>query len=298
MSADLPSPTPRMRLKRLLRRLVCRATAYSGVSTVWYHALAKRGVRILAYHGVETPPRSALSVSVESFREQMRFLKENHAVISIDRFAEQTAGGGPFPAGSVLLTFDDGYGDFYANAFPVLQELQLPATCFVIASQIDGGNRRFMGADELKAMLDSGLITVGSHSFYHRSVSRLGDAEAITEIAESKAYLERALGTEIRHFCYPFGTYNDVGGGSGRILREAGYVTACTSINGINVEGTRPLRLRRTKVEWGDDIKTFKRMMRGGLDIWVLVDFFLRFLQGPRDRPVAESAAGSHATTS
>ena len=286
-----------MRLKRLLRWWVCRASTYSGISALRRWQRAKHGVRILAYHGIETPPTSALSVSVESFREQMRFLKENCTVISLDQFAEQIKNGEPFPDGGVILTFDDGFQNFFASALPVLREYALPATCFVIASQVDSGNRRFMNADELASALEGGLITVGSHSLTHRSIARIGERDAVREMTESKTRLEALLGEPIRHFCYPYGTFNDFDHRSESALKQGGYASACTSINGTNLRPDTIYRLRRTKVEWGDSLNTFKLMLRGGLDAWIVVDFLFRFAQRPRERPVPQPATDSAATT-
>src|SRR5208337_3626171 len=36
-----------------------------------------------------------------------------------------------------VLTFDDGYRDFYVKAFPILKQYRLPATVFLITDSID-----------------------------------------------------------------------------------------------------------------------------------------------------------------
>ena len=49
--------------------------------------------------------------------------------------------------------------------------------------------------------------------------------------------------------------------------------------NGINSKATHPFKLRRTKIEFGDDFKTFKRILKGALDIWVVVDYLGGYFQ-------------------
>jgi peptidoglycan/xylan/chitin deacetylase (PgdA/CDA1 family) len=63
-----------------------------------------------------------------------------------------------------------------------------------------------MGWDELRA-LDPAVVTVGSHTANHHLLDTLAPEEAEFEIAESRAWLERELGREVRHFSYPNGRY-------------------------------------------------------------------------------------------
>ena len=45
--------------------------------------------------------------------------------------------GQPIPRNAFVLTFDDGYECVYTNAWPILKELQIPATIFVITGLLD-----------------------------------------------------------------------------------------------------------------------------------------------------------------
>lgn len=272
-------PTRRMRLKRTLRRCVARVFTYSGLAACWYHLVAKRGVRILAYHGIETPARSPFSVTVDSFDSQMKLLSKEFNVLSFDKYCQYIEEEKNIPEKSVIVTFDDGFEDFHRNALPILEKYRVPATCFVISSKATSGDATYMNSDHVKQVAQSGQVTVGSHSLSHRSIARIDDSEKKREIVHSKQYFEELLGKPIDYFCYPYGTYNDFDAKSVGVIKGAGYRLACTSINGVNFRETDPYRLRRTKVEWGDDPKTFDRMMRGGMDPWFFIDFLLRYFQ-------------------
>ncbi len=67
------------------------------------------------------------------------------------------------------------------------------------------------------------------------------------------------------------------------MVSESGYNLACTAINAVNFRGAHPYKLRRTKIEWGDGLGTFKRVLWGALDVWVVVDYCLGFLQNKRE---------------
>ena len=57
--------------------------------------------------------------------------------------------------------------------------------------------------------------------------------------------IEDELGTEVRHFCYPYGDFDD------RVVAavgEAGYTTAVTTRRGAVRSGADPLRLPRLTV--------------------------------------------------
>src|SRR5690606_8782286 len=82
--------------------------------------------------------------------------------------------------------------------------------------------------------LDAGGIRIGAHTRHHVLLSR-GDAMAARdEIAGSRADIDRATGIAPAHFAYPNGGAGDFGERDVRMVREAGYATAVTSIEGIN----------------------------------------------------------------
>jgi peptidoglycan/xylan/chitin deacetylase (PgdA/CDA1 family) len=67
----------------------------------------------------------------------MAFLARHRNVLPLDRFVEALKEGEPLPAGSVAITFDDGYLDNLTEAFPILSEFGLSATVFLPSRNID-----------------------------------------------------------------------------------------------------------------------------------------------------------------
>jgi len=94
---------------------------------------------ILCYHRVGTGGVPLYSqLPTELFAAQMRYLKKNYRLISLDQLVEEMdAPSTVEPA--VAVTFDDGYRGLYTEAFPVLQKYHVPATVFLTAGCIETG---------------------------------------------------------------------------------------------------------------------------------------------------------------
>jgi peptidoglycan/xylan/chitin deacetylase (PgdA/CDA1 family) len=283
MDALPPHAGTRVRVKAIARTAFAAMFSLSGLAFLWHSLFARRGVRILAYHGVERSTTSPFSVSLENFERQIAYISQHFDILSFQTFLDWMDGAYHSDKPKLLLTFDDGFLNNLTNAVPVLASHRMPATFFVIASKLGNGDERFMKTIDVRNLLSqSDLFRVGSHSLSHLSISRIDADEKDLEIGSSKAVLESALGMAIPFFCYPYGTFNDFDESGVELLRRHGYLLACTSVNGVNFRGTNRFKLRRTKIEFSDDMKTFRRILGGAMDGWVLIDYFLRALQRPR----------------
>jgi peptidoglycan/xylan/chitin deacetylase (PgdA/CDA1 family) len=94
-------------------------------------------VSILAYHRIDELDAepdldpALLSATPQDFRAQMEVISAHYSAISLEEFVAAHIEGRTLPRRAVLLTFDDGYQDFAARAWPILKSLGLPATLFV-----------------------------------------------------------------------------------------------------------------------------------------------------------------------
>lgn len=120
---------------RAARIFLSAAGALGGLRVV--RSFTGRNPRVLAYHrlAAENGPRT---LGVREFREQMLMLKRRFNVISLDELCDALRARRPFARHAIVLTFDDGYEDFYEFAFPVLKELALPATLYVPTDFVSG----------------------------------------------------------------------------------------------------------------------------------------------------------------
>lgn len=124
------------------------------VATILGHPLAHRvwdssgagtrSLHILAYHRVldddhTTFPfdEAVISATSKTFRQHMEFVRRNFNVISFKQLAEFERDKQQWPERALIITFDDGYRDNYANAFPILKELGFSATIFLAVGHIN-----------------------------------------------------------------------------------------------------------------------------------------------------------------
>jgi peptidoglycan/xylan/chitin deacetylase (PgdA/CDA1 family) len=215
-------------------------------------SLWRRGTPVLAWHRVSSPPAQTrdpfLHDSPKEFARQLSRLAaagwQAAGLSSVDG-SEAIAGG------NVVLTFDDGFADVLENGLPLLQKHRFHAIQFLVAGMIGGHNewdvrkgdipQRLMTREEVRSWLASGM-EIGSHSMTHQNLRHLNSAQAREEIAGSKKKLEDLFAVPIRHFSYPFGSWN---GSVRELVAEAGYETACTMDFGINPPDAPRLALKR-----------------------------------------------------
>ena len=114
--------------------------------------------------------------------------------------------------------------------------------------------------DTVRNLAKGGLATFGAHTRTHPILSRLPDTTSVEdEILGSRRHVERELGREIRHFCYPNGKEEDIGEVSLRVMEQNGFQTAVTAESGVNVPASHPFRLRRIAVDDHMDLPRFTR---------------------------------------
>ena len=107
--------------------------------------------------------------------------------------------------------------------------------------------RSMLSLSEIREMIDSKLVFLGSHSRGHPCLTMMADDEANDEIISSRKDLESKLGVNsVVHFSYPNGDYND---SHIKMLKNAGYSTAVTMIPGPNTHQTDPYQLRRVLID-------------------------------------------------
>lgn len=196
---------------------------------------------ILAYHRVNPEVRDGLSVSPATMHEHLKTLLEKgwNNVVLEEVLGDQSSS---LPKKAFAVTLDDGYQDNYFHAAPLLKDLDLRATVYLVSSMIDSDRPfpwlKLAGPDQsdeldlhmtTKQLEESrSVFTYGSHTVSHPMLSELGREAAFEEIAASKTDLERRLGIEVTTFCYPAGNFNAE---TVELVREAGYRAAVVTPN-------------------------------------------------------------------
>lgn len=214
-----------------------------------------QSIPILMYHEVSTGP-DLMWVSDQNFRAQMQYLHDNgYQTITLTQAAELLTGHYD-TSKKVVLTFDDGYSTFYANAWPVLKEFNQTATLFVISSLV--GNPEYVTWEQIR-FLNSQGIEIGGHTRTHPLLPTLTTQTAISEIKGGKQDIEAQLGRNISSFCYPTGKYNS------QIVQQvkaAGYTAAVTMVQSKAVSTDNILLLPRWGVYQTDRLDHFTTLIQ------------------------------------
>lgn len=224
-------------------------------------AQSGRSVRvpILTYHYIGNNPnpedkaRDNLSVAPDKFEEELAYLAANgYNAITFDTLYSALSGASPISPKAVILSFDDGYMDFYYNAFPVLKRYNLHAVVFIPTGLMGGSY--YLTWDQIKEMDASGLISFQSHSVNHSNLLSLTDEQLKYQLSASKQILQDQLGKGVNTFAYPYGISDQR---TWAAVKAAGYVGAVgTWYGNIESEGTQ-LDMPRIKVGGGTDIINF-----------------------------------------
>ena len=179
-------------------------------------------VPILLYHHITDEEFSGGNevslISPYDFRLHMTAIKVNFTPISLRRYYEYitcTDGSVALPDNPIIVTFDDGYLSNYEIAFPILKELEIPATIFVVTDTVgamagDGVvNYSHFTWEQAREMENSGLIEIQSHTSGHTELANLTQDELVLQLRKSKYMIEKNLGHACDMIAFPYGSYND-----------------------------------------------------------------------------------------
>jgi peptidoglycan/xylan/chitin deacetylase (PgdA/CDA1 family) len=214
---------------------------------------------ILMYHYIRTPPPFLtdpmgykLSVSPEDFRAQMNWLYLNgfHAV-TFNQVRAYFAGTDPLPSRPIVITFDDGYQDFYTTAYPILRAYGFTGVTYVVTSFV--GQPNYVSAPEVLE-LDHGGMEIASHTVRHGNLAGMSYGATLYEVVQSKRSLEQLVGHPVLDFAYPSGKFNLQ---TIAAVRQAGYDTAVTTQVSVTHSVVDRYAWGRVRVGGGESLQEF-----------------------------------------
>ncbi|MGD9625489.1 MAG: polysaccharide deacetylase family protein [Arcobacter sp.] len=204
--------------------------------------------RVLMYHMISQhlPKNQSkfnrLRVRPKEFEKQLIWLKQNgfksftlSELVRLENIPEK----------SVVLTFDDGYEDNFTNAFPLLKKYDFKATIYIVLNRFENNwatdkdldkasselnSEKMLSDEQIKIMIESGLIEIGSHTLDHVNLPKLNKEEKERQLIESKKQIEEKFDIKCDSFAYPFGFYDK---DSVAIVKSSGYTNATTTVNGV-----------------------------------------------------------------
>ena len=263
-----------MRLDRFLTLILFGPLCRTGATRrrrrfpiLMYHSVSdKREDRVSPYYRTATHP--------SAFARQMKLLQSmGYKGVNLKTWRAAFDAGQLQNAKLAVLTFDDGFRDFYTSAFPFLNQYGFSATVFLPTGFIGESSRAFKSRgcltwSEVRELHAAG-IQFGSHTVTHPKLVDLSWQAVRNELRDSKAEIERRLGSAVDSFAYPYA----FPGRDARFvtyfrqeLRDAGYACCATTELGCVKPGDDPYRLKRLPVNSVDDAALFRAKLEGGYD--------------------------------
>jgi peptidoglycan/xylan/chitin deacetylase (PgdA/CDA1 family) len=230
-------------------------------------------VPILMYHSVSDDPGGRhgrpLTVTPGMFAEHIEYLSsEGFSGHSVRELVGALEGRDRLGRKPVILTFDDAYRDFHANALPVLGRHGYSATVYVTTGYIGAsvnpltGDRRrhrpTLTVEQLSDLVAAG-IECGSHSHTHPQLDDVPPARLRSEVRRSKEVLEDRLQTPVLTFAYPYG-YHDRA--AKEAVAAAGYAAACRVGDIACTAGDDRFALPRLTVRSRTDVRRLGGLVR------------------------------------
>jgi peptidoglycan/xylan/chitin deacetylase (PgdA/CDA1 family) len=236
MSADRRrQPTLQHALRTNLAQLGCSARrALAQVAAVLQGLTGNRcdsGFGILMYHriadlvpGVAAP---TWNVTPYKFRQQLAgLIARGFEARPLSALIESHLAGEPIPSRAFAVTFDDGHESVYKNAWPIMRELNVPATVFLATKYLDSempfpfddwpaaGHPKVptvawrpLTTPQCREMLADGCVELGAHTHSHdhflgRADDFRRDLQTCIDVLHERFNISRPS------FAFPFGERN------------------------------------------------------------------------------------------
>ena len=224
------------------------------------------------YHSISSAAGARFrqfTVSPASFAEQMAFLhRQRYTPLTVTQYIQaRSQGASALVERPVILTFDDGFADFFTDALPVLRQYNLTATLYITTAFVGGVSswmrreketaRRMLNWQQVREIAAHG-IECAAHTHTHPQLDTLSLRAARNEMARSKSLLEDHLGQAVRSFAYPYGYYTVR---LRHAAREIGFTSACAVRHAKSSIAEDAFRLARLMVGADTDLTTFAALL-------------------------------------
>ena len=195
-------------------------------------------------------------IEASLLRQEVQWTKEqNFYYPSYEELVAFVNGKKSLPYKCVIFTFDDGKPEFFQSGVPIFNELQVPATSFVIGSDGEARDKVFNNPSK--------YVQYQSHSYaMHQAGSNVGrggriHACSFDEILQDQNTAVEMLGNK-QAYAYPFGDNNET---AQKALAKAGVECAFTIENRSIKQGDNVMALPRVRINGSYDLATFQALI-------------------------------------
>ena len=262
----------------------------------------KLSLPILMYHSISdereenVSPYYRTATSPKLFAAHMGWLRaRGYEVLGLQAGLEKFRRGNSDNSKLAVITFDDGFEDFYTAALPVLRQNNCSATVFLPTAFIANKNLDFKGRacmtwDEVRESQKAG-IEFGSHTVNHPKLYELDLPQIRAELKESRAAIESEISQPVRSFAYPY-AFPSADRAFVKVfvetLKETGYDFGVTTKIGLAGKDDDSFTLKRLPMNSADDEALFLAKLAGAYDwlAWPQENFkaIKNFISGRRQK--------------
>lgn len=265
---------------------------------------SRRSMAILMYHSISGSQKDegyyGLTTSVGLFETQMEYLsRSGYSVVSLADGVRSMLSPARGHDKLIVLTFDDGFLDFFTEAYPIIKKHNFPATVFLPVLHIENHQTRIRNTEHMRwehvKELAAEGIHFGSHSYAHPQLRGMEWSKIDRELQCSKEAIERHTGREVDAFSYPFalpGADRSFISMFQSRLAAHGYRYGVTTRIGTSDASDNRFFLRRLPINSGDDMPLFAAKLRGAYNWVALAQSVVKRLKTfPPDAGIQEAGA-------
>jgi peptidoglycan/xylan/chitin deacetylase (PgdA/CDA1 family) len=226
----------------------------------------ERKFACLTYH-VIAEGKSQYTVSEGQLRSQLALLKAaQYAVDDFEELETRLRLGRKVPPRYVVVTVDDGHESSMRVA-DLLEGYGFRATFFLTRERCLK-TPGFIRGPDVRALRQRGF-SLGTHGTTHHPLTFLPKDQCLAELAESKRWLEDAIGEEVRYAAVPGGFINS---SVMKSARECGYTFVGTCNEWMNSPESMalPCKVNRVNVRRHFSAGTFLRIIQGDLGFYIV----------------------------
>lgn len=235
---------------------------------------------ILMYHYLSDPPGGAdryrrdLSVSPALFEQHLAWLREQgYQSITLEQLHRHLVLGEPLPERPIIITFDDGYADNYANAFPLLAKYGFGGAFFVVTELAERASAGMTAPDgtvyaddymtwpQMQEMQAAGM-DIQCHARVHEDLTDMDDERLIWQVLGCSEMIESNLGQRPRFVAYPSGIYDQR---VAQFFASDGYYGGITTRQGAVQRSDDLFELQRLRVRGTTTIAELDELLAWGV---------------------------------
>ena len=250
-----------------------------------------KSIPVLSYHRVLPDfiekDEPMYSVLPEQFAEQMEYLSESgFTSLSLDEYEQIVKGEKDVPERSILITFDDGYADFYSQALPLAKQHGIKLNVFVCTGLVEGSTAeiypeipahacahreaypelwRALNWNEIRQLKAAG-VGIGFHGHSHRKLAQMTIEEIALEFELGLSLYHQETNYEMRHFAFPHGTYDSYDSERVALISNLGMqLQFSTRLSRTPVDANEAL-ISRLVIHQEDDLETYQLKLFGAYE--------------------------------